>query len=313
MKSSRILSVFVILVCVVVAIILGAIFFVVPQKPKDVHAKSINFVTKSGGFEICKSNEILVDYYIVEISPSNCTFKPEFLLKRTGEKDEDALGVALGNMTISEIGSYELICRAKSGKNSYVKDRVKIKVVDEPGENTGMYISKKNPAGIYVDDSLNIDEVIHTISPIGAQLAISTSPHFVLDGQTLVAMMEGLATVDIRLSYDGITIVDQFMYTIKPRKSESANQLILTVNGTMLDNNEVQVEYSTFNQSISYYITNLYSQEVECYTDSELISIKNRYNFTTIIFTTLGRGEAIIYVSPTDFPQLRFEILIRIV
>ena len=308
-KKCRILS-----VCVVVACVVISAIAVVKALNKDekyvVYAESVSFTTSVGGFEMCIDNQLLIDESIITISPSDCSFKPEFVIKCSSAEDKN---IKMGKYTFASKGNYILECKVKSGKDYYAKDTIKITVVDSPTTTTNIHIDKLPMQTIYIDDEISLTSLAGLDYPTLSTINIECSEHVAYSEGKFKALYDGIATINISITYDYITICETVSLVVKVPIAESGVDLILSVNNNILTINQLQITYSPFNFTINYKLTNPeHNQVIDCWTDSEHIKVVS-FNAPSIILTPLSIGEAIVYVSPIDYPHIMFEIVITIV
>lgn len=308
--KSRILSISVISILLLAACIV-VIVVAKSNTDKPQYATSIEFASISGSVEMYIDNKLIIHEDLVEVSPLNCTFKPEFTIKKSG--NSESVSVTAGGYVFSSSGKYTLECKVKSSKSNYIKDSIIITVVDTPSENTVMYIKSLPIGTFYIDDKLNINEIIETKHPSSAEIRITCSENIEYKDGEICAKDCGFAKVEIRLIYDGIIIVKDVELNIMPKLNKEDFEFKLSVGGSVLETNKIQVNISQFNFVINYEL--LYmddEQEILCWTTGESVEIIS-FNAPTIIFKTLNTGETIIYVSPLDYPSVVFEILVSIV
>ena len=312
MKRSRILSIFVVSVLAITCIAL-IIWNIVKANGKNVYAKTINFVTNVGSIEIYKENSLLIDTSMVKVSPSNCNFDVEFTIKKYNEKDEDAKVVDIGKYKFSASGKYILSCRVKSSKDYYIKDSILVTVVNTPSTTTQMYIIKKPSRFLYVDEVIDVNTLAEISRTTTAKVDFKCSEHLVVDNEKIKVVKEGTGSIEVSINYENIVITDIIYFSIQPKIVENEIELILSLDGTVIENNTFEVEYSMFVYILNYEIYPLYNnQQITCWTNSDIIQITS-YNSPTIMFNTLGVGKAVIYVSSVEYPSIVFEIEINII
>lgn len=308
-KKCRILSICVVVIAIVVAVV--AIFKTFNKHEKlVVYAESVSFTTSVGGLEMCINNELLIDESIITVSPSNCSFKPEFVIK--SDHFEDKI-IKTGKYSFASKGIYILECRVKCSDEFYVKDSLKITVVDSKTITTNIYIGKLSMKTIYIDDEIPLTSLVELDYPALSSVDVECSQHISYNDGKFKALYDGIATINIFVTYDYITICENVKLAIKLPISETGVDLILSVNNSILTSNQLEIDYSPFNFAINYELTNLeHNQVIDCWTDSEHISVVS-FNAPSIILTPLSVGEAIVYVSPEDYPDIVFEIVISII
>ena len=306
----RILSVFVISVLLIGVV---AVAVIVGKRNKDntKYATSVNFTSIAGSVEMYIDNKLIIHENLVEVLPSNCTFKPEFTIKKSGT--DDIIPVTADSYTFSSSGKYTLECKVKSGKNYYTKDSIIINVVDTPDEDTDMYIKSLQNDLFCVGDKLNINSIAEIKSPSSADIKINCSENIAYEDGIITAINSGIAKLEISLTYDGIVVAKGIELNINPRLNKDDFEFKLSVGGSVLATNEIQINISQFDFMINYelkYIDD--DQQILCWTTSEIIEIVS-FDAPNITLKTLNVGEAVIYVSPANYPSVVFEILVSIV
>jgi hypothetical protein len=299
----------------VVAILILAISVILiinkEKSSKIVYAQTIRFCTSIGSFEMLIDNELILDETLVEITPSDCSFKPVFSIKKSTEDDE--ISIVGNKYKFETAGKYTLYCKVASGSDYYVKDSININVVSSPTQNTSMYISNLPLQTFYVEDIIDLLNIVDIKSPDLSKIMIYGSEHILIENGIIKAVKDGVATLDILLDYNHIMIMGTVSFVIKPSIQDSGVGLKLSVDGNVLTKNTLEVQHTTFYNSINYELTNLeHNQNITCWTDSDLLTVIS-YDAPTIIFATTGVGDAIIYVSPKAHPEIVFEIVITII
>ncbi len=308
-KKCRILSI------IVVIILLGAvigltIFIINKPNKKTTYAESIAFVSDSQGFELLISNSLIINDNMVTVTPNDCSFKPEFTIKKYNSKNE--IPIVNNKHNFETSGRYIFTCKVKKSANDYAKDTILITVVDAPTINTNMYITRVVPPEIYVEDKINISSLCECIYPANAKLDIICDEYLYYDGEYIVASKSGIGHFDVLLTYDYITIGKSFSVYIAPKLVESDIRLELNYNGFPLTSNNIEVNSAELLVSINYNLTHLINQSINCWTDSNLLQI-NSYDTPIIQFKPLSTGTATIYVSPVNHSHLIFEIVVTII
>lgn len=305
----RILSICAISI-LVMAIISGIAILNNRARNKDVYATSLNFAGLVNGAKIYLNNDLIVNKSLVKIFPYNCTFLPEFSIKKSG--DEESLTITNERVVFDEATKYTLTCKIKSSKNYYLKRSIVITVVESPTEDTSMYIQKIKDITLHVDDEIALSSIVRISCPTSAKIDIVYNENMYETNGMITAIQDGLGTMDITLSYDNIIIRKTIFITIKPKITQDDINLKLTVGGELLASNEIEIPYSDFAFAINYELTELDSQLINCWTNSDIIEITS-YNSPMIVFEILNNGEATIFVSPQNYPNIVFEIIIKII
>ena len=310
-NKCRILSIFVVSVLAVfLTICIAMIKNKKYNEEKIVYAETINFITLAGGIEIYEENELIISNDFVKVSPSDCTFFPSFSITKSGYEEEY---INTGRYTFSSCGKYTLKCSIKSNKNYYIHDSIVINVVDNPLSTTAMYIQKQPSLIRYVDDSVSLSSLVNMVYPVDSKVEIACNENVDLVNGNIVMLKEGVGSIDIFLTYENISICKNISFVIKPSLSESGVTLVLTYNGNIVENNRLEIAYSTLSISLSYELVNLYNNQfIECWTNSDIIEIVS-YDAPLIVINALDVGEAIVYVRAEAFPEKVFEIVITII
>ena len=305
----RILSVFVVAICGIVAII--CLTVIKNKKDKEpVYAESINFVGIVGGVELYIYNELVIDENLVKVAPKNCTFKPEFQIKHSS--DEEYVSINTGRYSFDKEGKYILSCKVPKNKSYYLKDSISITVVAIADTTTNMYIKQIGNTKLYVDDTIKLDSVVEIVKPINSSVNFECSSNISLNNGTITALSEGYASIEITIQIDDIKIRKAVPIIIKAKVIESDIKLKLSINGNVINGNNIELEKSKFDYSITYELINIDKQLINCWTDSDIIEIIS-YNPMTIEIKTLNVGVVNIYVSPIDYPDTVLQFLVNIV
>ncbi len=305
----RILSVFVVAICLVV--IIASIIVIKNKKDdKQVYAESINFVGLAGGAELYIDNDLLIDEGLIIISPSNCTVKPEFAIKKSGE--DEYTSIDTGKYCFDKAGKHILVCKVLKNKNYYIQDRITINVVEMPTESTSMYIKSLINTTMYEEDNIVISDIMEMLCPPSAEVNMVCSDNITLNNGIITALDAGYARVEVTIKNDNIIISKILPIIIKPKIVESAIRLQLSMGTNIFTNNEIEISLSKFNYSIIYELINSDKQLINCWTDSNIVEVVS-FNPMIIELKTISAGTATIYVSPLDFPDTIFEFVVNIV
>ena len=308
-NKCRILSVFVIAVCLIAAV--ASIIVIKNKQDKTVvYAKSINFVGLVGGAELYINNDLLIGEDLITVSPSNCTVKPQFEIKKSG--DDNYQSIAAGKYSFEKEGKYILVCKALKNKNYYVQDKITINVVDRPQTTTSMYIMSQGNTTIYEEDTIFIDDIAEIVAPSGADIDMVCSENIILNNGLVTALNAGYATVEVIIKNDNIIISKIIPIIVKSKIVASEIQLQLSVGANILTSNEIEISLSKFNYAIAYKLLKTDKQLINCWTDSNVVEVVS-FNPMTIELKTITAGTATIYVSPLDYPDTIFEFVVRIV
>lgn len=299
---------------VITIVILAVSISLIARRSKGsriIYAETIRFSSTIGSFEMLIDNELIVDAGLVQITPSNCSFQPMFTIKKSTEDSEIAI---VGNKhSFETAGSYTLYCKIQSNENYYITDSINIKVVSNPTKDTSMYINKLPLQTFYVDDIIELEKLAEIYAPNSSSVALAGDEYTTIEDGTIKAIRDGVAILDIKVTYENITIVETISFIIKPKIQDTGVDLILSINGNILEQNNIEIPYSQFNFAINYELTNLeQNQNINCWTDSDIVGVVS-YNSPIIILKTLGIGTATIYVSPTLHPEVVFEIIVTII
>ncbi len=306
--KSRILSIF---VTIAIIVGIGACFIVfLKDDNKHIYAESIEFVSLTGSFEMSIDSQLVIDNTMVKIIPNNQNLVPEFTIKKSGSSVERV--ITEGKYTFEEIGRYILTCKVKASKKYYLEDTLRINVVQNPTSSTSMYINKLPNIDLYVEGVVKLSSLVQTVCPEDTKVDVVCDKRCSFDNNRLTLLQEGVANIDISLTYDGIKICKTVAINIKPKIEQEDIGLVLTIGSQIVDNNKVEIKLTEFVTGINYYITLEDEQEIECWTYSENLQVI-RYNVPLIELLTLRKGEAVLYIRPINYPQLIFEVMITII
>ncbi|MBQ3502329.1 MAG: hypothetical protein IJA72_01525, partial [Clostridia bacterium] len=107
-------------------------------------------------------------------------------------------------------------------------------------------------------------------------------------------------------------ITDTIYITIKPKIIESDIGIIFGAGGQTIDGNYIEIKLSKYTFGIDYRLTNTDFELIDCTTDSSAINILS-WDSPVIVVETKQIGDATIYITPLEHPELRFELLIRVI
>lgn len=310
-KKCRILLIF---VNIIIFAGLGVCLIGIFNKPKakNIYASSVQFKSSFKTIELYNGNYLEISNNMVNILPSNCTYAPIFTIREYTEKEETAKIIQLGELSFNTTGRYVLTCKIPTSDKYFTKDNLVINVVDEPKESTSIYINKLQSITMYEEDKINLNTIAKVVCPQSANILVECSPHLSYSNQILTALTAGIGSFKVCVVYDSIIVYKSFNINIKPKLVESDINIILNFKNEIVVNNTIETTLSNRSLSIDYEITNLESnQQINCYTDSNIIEILN-FDTPTIVINTLQRGEAIIYVAPLAYPDAIFEIILII-
>ena len=308
-NKCRILSVFVVAICCMVAI--ASIIAIKNKRDNSqVYAQSINFVGIAGGAELYIHNDLHISKNLIMVRPSNCTVQPKFEIKKSGEDDYQS--VATGKYSFEKEGKYILVCKALKNKDYYVQDRITINVVEAPDTTTSMYIRSLGKPIIYEQDYILMNDIVEIMCPDTADVNMVCSSNISLNNGIITASEAGYATIEITLKSDNIIISKILPIIIKPKIVASDICLQLSMGTNILTNNEIEISLSKFNYSIIYELLNSDKQLINCWTDSDIVEVVS-FNPMIIELKTISKGTAIIYISPLEYPDTIFEFTVKIV
>jgi len=302
---------------IALGVVLGAILVVIlfrvfnKSNNKTVYAESINFTTKVGSFNVIIDNALILNDNIVEITPTNCAFKPIFTIKLDGSDEETLIN---GNCYIFDtLGKHALIAKVQSGDNHYIKDSIYINVTNTPSENTSMYIGNLLKTSMKVGDKLDINTLLDIKYPTSANLKVECNDNIEVAQNQIIAINEGMANINVYITYDNITISKNISFNIKPKEEIGDIELILWIDNEEVDCNNVQIEYSPTSTLINYELTNLgENQDIYCWTESNIIQVSS-YFTPTIIIKPLSTGEAVVHIRSLHDSNVEFDIIISII
>lgn len=309
-KLCRNLSIWIVAVLFVIGIICGIKIFA-KQKEASIYATDISFSTTVGSFEMLVDNMLIIGDDAITITPSNCSFKPRLMLQK--ENAEDSI-IVNNKIRFETSGKYTLYCIVPRNNEYNVSDSITINVVNSITEDTSVYIKKLPSQEIHVGDVLNVEDLVELKGPTSSQIIVSSSDSCaeITDGN-IKAIKDGVANLEIFLTYDHITILKQILITISPKVEDSGIDLILSVNNNVLNTLVIEMEYAPYSFAINYELTNLeYNQNINCWTEGDVVEVV-LYDSPIIILTPLSAGQTTVYVSPEDYPSIVFEIIVRII
>lgn len=309
-KKCRILSICVSSVVLVILIVACAII-VNKNKNKYIYARYVQFSTQAGQIELHIDSELLIHNDMVKITPSNCTYVPIFKIKKMGEDEEKV--ITSNKLTFQDTGNYTLYCYLKSSKTNFVKTSLVIKVVDVVTDSISLNIKTKDFDTPHIDDEILLTDIATLKYPNKTKVYLKHSEHIEYANNIIKAVKPGIATIDIYLDYENIIITKRIIKEIKPKVIEEDVGLKLSIDGIVLEDNHIELEYSQFVSVINYEIVNAReNQTINCWTESSNIEIVS-FNAPAIKIKTLSLGEAEINVSSVDYPHIVFKIFISIV
>lgn len=308
MKRCRILSIVIIAISII-SVVISIIMIANKNKDKPVYATSINFVGNLKGAEILIDNDLVLDTRLIKIEPSNCSFKPEFTIRKSGDTSEK--NITTSTYKFTEEGRYVLNCKIKAGKNYYIDDKITITTVNIPSETTSMYIIPNTTKVMYVDEVLKFDKFVKISAPTNAKLDITYTNHITMVDNNIIALNDGMAIVNLTLTYDNLSITKSFDIIVRPKTHESSIGLELTIGINAITDYVVNISNSNMNIILGYTLTNTDNQLINCWTESNIIEIE-KYTPDGIVINPKSSGTAIMYISPEDYPSRVFEITINI-
>ena len=308
-EKYRILSIVGTVICIAILVV-GIIFVANKSKDKVVYATFVNFAGFSGGLEMCIDNELVISRDMVKILPESATAIPQFTIRRSGDSVEET--IISNKYTFNSAGEYVLTCRVKSSKDYYRSDTMLIKVVNNPTTSTNLYIAKVFNHYLYVEDEINLSYLIETRCPNVANVVVHCSEHLSYNNSKINVLKAGTATIKVELIYDSVAITDSFTFEVKPKQDNGNVHLVLMDKGQVIPDNTLEVTLSSNNISLEYTISNLDSQAIYCWTDSDKIEVVS-FNVPNIVLKPIKTGNLIVYVRVVDYPNIIFEISITIV
>lgn len=305
----RILSIFVIVAALTVTLIS---IIVVANKKEDklVYGKNIKFNSNISGFEMSIDNYLVIDKSMVTVTPSDCSFEPEFTITKYSSGEEVA--IKEGKYKFSQTGKHILKCMVKISATYSWHDKISINVVDGYNSSTSMYIKQIKNQVLYVEDCVILDEIVELKYPTNTKITYDYTDNVSIKDNLVTAKLDGLAKIDITLNYNNIIITDTIYITIKPKIIESDIGIIFGAGGQAIDGNYIEIKLSKYTFGIDYKLTNTDFQLIDCTTDSSAINILS-WDSPVIVVETKQLGDATIYITPLEHPELRFELLIRVI
>lgn len=308
-RICRILSLIVSLICLIVTVMI-VVKVVNKPKSKTIYATDINFVTPSGGVIMYKNNELVVSKSMVNILPKHCKLEPEFQIKKHGE--EEIKNITSSSYKFTEEGKYTLICKIQGGKDYYIDDKLTITVVDVPDESADVYIKKLNFDSLMVGDCADLNNMFKLVPSTNNNLRVETSEHLRYENGKIYVEDGGYAWINIFVTSEGFTIRKTISLNILSKPESSEGMLKITIGNTVLDRNEIEIEYSEFNFVINYELVGMSNQYIACWTDGDVVEVIS-FNPPTIIIKPLKTGATTIYVSPLEHPSIALEIVVTII
>lgn len=309
MKKCRILSIGIIAISILITIV-SVIIICNKHNKKIVYADSIMFDGNIGGIEMYIFNDILVDESLVKISPSNCTEEPIFTIKKFGEEDE--VEIKGGKAVFESSGRYTLYCKIKSSKDYYVYDRVTITVSNTTTTDMDLYIKRISSPTISVEDSIDINQIAEIKCPTNSQISIKCGEHLTVNNSILTAVKQGYAHIDISIKYHNIIIYKRLNISILPKVIENDIKLELSIGGQILENNIVEIPNDGYAFVINYKLLNTHEQAIDCVTNSTNVQIVS-FDSPMIIIIPVSTGQATLIVTPKEYPNTEFTIIVNIV
>lgn len=304
----RILSVIVIAVSLIVTLI--SIIVVANKKDnKVVYAESISFNSDISGFEMLIDNYLVIDKSLVTITPENCTFEPEFSITKSSKGEE--VVVQEGRYKFSETGKHVLKCKVKIAEEYYWYDQISITIVESSSDTTSMYIKELQNTILYVEDMIELDNVIKLKCPTNTIVTYNYDNYISISNNIITAITPGLANVEVILNYNNILISSKFSVIVRPKIIESEINIRFSVAGNVLDSNIIELKLDKYNFAINYELTNTDFQTIDCYTDSDIVTIIS-FDAPIIIINANKVGEATIFIRPTNYPNTIFELVVRV-
>ncbi|MFQ6723999.1 MAG: hypothetical protein ACLRFE_01510 [Clostridia bacterium] len=298
------------------SLVLGVVIAIgkIVTKPKDEtnYAETITFNALAGNMDLYIYNDLIVSEQMMTITPKNHDYEPEFTIRKYGDNENEATSINAGNLSFEEEGEYVLACKIKANQYGYIEDTIIINVISELEQNTKMYLGDKKSVVLYEDGEYNIEDLVNIKYPIGTSIDIKCSEHFAVNGKLITALNEGVANMEVILTYDNISICRTFLFKVNAKILPETINLILNLNDTPLKENKLEINLASPNISVNYLLTNLpMNQQINCWTDSDKVMVLPSGE-PTIVLRGLKVGEAVVYVSSVEYPQLIFEILVTI-
>lgn len=278
------------------------------QKDEIVYADNVCFDGIIGGIELYIDNDLLLSDNMVKVEPSNCTKQPLFTIKKYGDDNETQ--ITNNKYTFDDIGRFILKCKIPSSEKYYVTDTISITVVDSPTDNTYMYIDAKDKL-MYVDDVISLTDLATIVAPNNADINISCSKNLQIIDNNIVAINTGSGSVSIVIEYNNIKIHKTFNIVIKPKTVASDIQLRLYYGASVLTNNIMEINSLEYDVAINYMLLNIDNQLVNCWTSDNVVEIISS-NPDALIIRPKTCGETIVYVSPLEYENIVFEVIIKV-
>lgn len=302
----RILSIFATAILSIITLV-SIVIIARKEDNTTIYAESINFVDSIRSAEIFIDNKLILNDSLVCIEPDNCTLKPEFVVKKYGSNNEEL--ITDGSYSFPSTGRYTVYCQVKSSENYYKKDNMNLTVVDTPSSTTAMYINPDESITMYNDDEIELSSIVHTHCPSVANMKVTCSEHLNVEDNIITALKEGVGTIDITLSYHNLVINQSFSVVIKPKTVESDIRLKLYSTKPIED--VITINSLECELELCYELLNVDSQQINCWTDSDIFEITS-HSAPIITLNPKCSGEAILYISPIDYEDVIFEVVVRI-
>ena len=307
MKRCRILSISITAISLIIsAVIIG---FIISNNSKTVYATSIKFKGEVRGVEIYVDNKLIINKDLIVVEPGDCNIQPEFTIKKYGGDEE--IVIVDNSYDFKASGRYTLSCKAKSSKDHYVRDSITLNVVNAITDTTSMYIKQKANVTLYEEDEVDVSAIVKLECPTSSKVEYNYNKFITINKGTIKAMIPGLASLDVVVSYDNIVISKQITIIVKPKTIGSDISLKLTINNDNLQNNIININNDVFNFAINYELINSDNQLIICWTNDYVVDIVS-FECPTIIIKPLKSGSTTIYVSPVGFETRVFEIVINV-
>ncbi len=311
----------ILLIFVVIGLISVGVFFCLlaynkhKSRNKAIYATSIQFIEGARNYEVCIDNSIILTKDIITTTPFNYSLDIIFEVEKVYNPNEiPPVEIELDvPFNFSTTGKYRITCKAISGpeKDNVITDYIYISVVAEPTSTTTMYIKDKQ-ASITVGETLNLDKIVNIAKPAIAEMSITCNENISCANNKVTAINKGAGKLDIKLKYYNLIICDTVVINIKP--IIEASDLSLSViygKNTYTNNDIITITKSNYSINLNYIINNCENQEVICWSDNGLQIVST---FSSLIIVNASSiGEFNVFISPKDYPDIVFKIVLDII
>ena len=307
--KTKILSITLIMVTTLVCV---ACYFCAINRDRatqPIYAESIHFTDGAGGFELLMDNELILDDSLLTISPSNCSFAPEYSISKYGDKSSTNIEHTESRYKFNSVGKYIIKCKIKSGKyeSSYTSTTTTINVVAEPTNSTNMYIKPTSKKSISLGDRIALSDLVNIVYPQQAELNIITSKNLDMVNGEISALTEGSASITIYLRLFNIFLCYNLNVEILPKAELTEQDIQFTLGNNVYYNGDEVCLTSSNIYSLSYELLNCSNQQTTCIANNQNLSILSQES-PIILIKPIHFGKTTLYLTPIESPNTTFKI-----